>query len=777
MPPMAFPSREFEQGVVALWAEALSSIHARKGRSFFRNKGNMDEIATFQKASLQLLNEKLKGPLEYVIDRIQSSPAFVALFRARKSQNFASSLKEAAFELAEEVHFVAGTRMRVQDSIRRLSEQLHLLEVDLIKMVSNELMEKRGNFRLFLCDVLFMKFTVLKSIAYNTSEDMMRRSSEVIGFAPAETTSLKEQSSIKKSDDLLIAEDLIKRSELILNENIKELLTVYKLPIGAINRGQIEETAYEFLAIDPSGQDPLAFLTTHSNVLKEDEQIPPKIKSKANYSQFDLILVLLHTSLFMTGLYGMAITSYRYLISLGIDSSISGALQAATPIGATIFSFFLNWYTNKRRYKMLYLICISLLMIGHLIYFLAEAVKSSSSAGMAMLVISRLLIGAGGARMMTRKYLNVFVAMWAQGTYQFIFVALTCIALCLGPGLSAALEYAVPTNGVEDHVNDGKIIKPWNVISFAFVFVYAILLVPFIFWFKGTDLDEKESKGSLNTSDTQDSVTSCVSYTQQKDIDRLNSILGLASVEVKEDILPVTIERSETLQPVSLIDAASGWKISVSLPNWQLFLSVTILLFIKIVQEGFFIELPQLSILYYKNDTKWSGFFLLISICVLLPVSIGAIILSRYVRDATVLMIGLVSLFASALIKINYQYDKPMNEVQYYFGSILYFASFLVAESASGAIIAKTATPRFKTNFFNSGMLAGSADTIGRAIGSGLFTLYSLVHGKATVPFYQYTINGGMILCMIIATAATWKYLLKYSFVRMVDMKGNAVGF
>lgn len=136
----------------------------------------------------------------------------------------------------------------------------------------------------------------------------------------------------------------------------------------------------------------------------------------------------------------------------------------------------------------------------------------------------------------------------------------------------------------------------------------------------------------------------------------------------------------------------------------------------------------------------------------MVPSAVLPIILSQTYGDNKVLFGGLIVLFISCFIKINYSFDGTMPEVQYYAGSILFFASNLVSEVALISVLSKTISPKRKLGFWNAGLLGGSADTLGRAAGNALFTLYSLRQGRQAEPFYAYIIDASLlsILCVLV---------------------------
>lgn len=94
----------------------------------------------------------------------------------------------------------------------------------------------------------------------------------------------------------------------------------------------------------------------------------------------------------------------------------------------------------------------------------------------------------------------------------------------------------------------------------------------------------------------------------------------------------------------------------------------------------------------------------------------------------------------ASFVKINYLKNVPQGEVQYYAGSILFFASTLITEMAAISILAKTISPKLKMGYCNAGLFGGTADTFGRTVGNALYTLYTYSQGKAWEPFYAYIV-------------------------------------
>lgn len=745
-----FNSHRFEERVITIFDQAVSEIQERKHRNFFRNKGNMKEIIKFQNTMIEFFEEEIQNPFEHLAQRVLRSPCLKECLVSIKEPSAEHKLKEAAFELIEEIFFVEKCRAIVIETSESLSSRLKGLEVNLLQIILDKTEENKGVYRLFASDVLVVKLSLLKQVHKKLTE--MK--------AASGQTSGKEL--VQLSDDFSTAENLLHRCQIALGLDFKDMVDFCKTQHGLANPETIDVLTSQLLNSPNFLGEIDQFFFDHLDM--KNEEIKHKHNLQACYSKFDIILMYIQTTCVLTSLYGFGITSYRYLNSMHVNTGISGVLQAVTPVTAAFYTVFLNYMTKDRHYKSIMIFNLILVIGGHVSYFVAEvAKKSSDGLGIFLIGLGRALIGAGAGRMLSRKYLSVFIAYWAQSYYQFIFVTLSCIALCLGPGISSILEYAIPEED-DSNISD-RVLKPWNILSFVFIFVFSAMLIPFVFWYKGTDINDK-AKNIIVPTTEQSEHNSPAEYPIAEDSRRLNDIISQTH---NPRALGPSMVADVPIANQVVENPKQHFTLTATFPNWQIVYSSFVLFFLKLMQEGFFTELPQLSINYYGHSTKWTGFYYLLSILYLLPSFFGSVWLSKKVSDASILMLGLVLLLIACLIKINYEYDKPMREFTFYFGSSLYFAASLIAEAGVSAIIPKVATERVKASFFNAGMIAGTLDTVGRAIGNALFTLYSLTAGKPAVPFYQYIVNGSLAFIMIITTAIFWRYLTKYSYVKISD--------
>ena len=129
----------------------------------------------------------------------------------------------------------------------------------------------------------------------------------------------------------------------------------------------------------------------------------------------DLYLVLIYAFFYIMDSYGLSLTAQDYTDSLGIDSSLNGYIQAAQPLFGVIGQTYLNYCTRDNKYRKTAIAVNIIFILGNVFYSLAENAKFYHKyLGVAFLVIGRGLMGIGGARLVSRKFLSINVLTWAQ---------------------------------------------------------------------------------------------------------------------------------------------------------------------------------------------------------------------------------------------------------------------------------------------------------------------------------------------------------------------------
>lgn len=133
--------------------------------------------------------------------------------------------------------------------------------------------------------------------------------------------------------------------------------------------------------------------------------------------------------------------------------------------------------------------------------------------------------------------------------------------------------------------------------------------------------------------------------------------------------------------------------------------------------------------------------------------------------DRYVLLFSLVIYIVGTLLKINYKYNIPMPQAQFYIGSAFIFIASILSEGAAIAILVKVISPNLKKGFLNAGLLAGLGDTLGRTLGNASFTIFSRIDTLAAYPGIWYIVATGLLGFAFLLALIFLNSLQKYSVI------------
>ena len=500
------------------------------------------------------------------------------------------------------------------------------------------------------------------------------------------------------------------------------------------------------------------------------------VEEKACYSMLDLGLVYLHTFLYVLNYYGLAQTSPDYSKSLGLPKSLSGILQAASPAAAIFFGVFINVIT-KKKYKYPYLLCLGMLFVGNLFYYLAETFKSNKALALTLLILGRMIFGSGGSRLMTRKFVAINVPTQYQSKYSTYLVGFSALGITLGPGISSMVEFVNRTTVL------GTDLDKFNILAFIFFFVWMFLFFFFMFFFKGYDVEvEKEhikmEKGERKLKEKfhnlQDYYNNFESKSMAKNLNLLqkNQVNFTTSglfVPQNDQIKSLTFkDHFKAVEPNTIYKDESqgvGNQLKVLFPNNMTVYSLWCFLVFKIIQEAYFTEQPQMVDEFYGYQSQFVGWLMLGFTLIGVPTALGTGWATKKYEDRKILLIGFIIYIFACAAKINYGFDKPMPQAQYFIASAVLFMASLIGEAAAISILAKVISPSLKLGFLNAGLLAGTADTVGRALGNSSMTLFASISGRDATCFYMYISFLVLLLITFVFNMIFYKKIKKYSII------------
>ena len=184
------------------------------------------------------------------------------------------------------------------------------------------------------------------------------------------------------------------------------------------------------------------------------------------------------------------------------------------------------------------------------------------------------------------------------------------------------------------------------------------------------------------------------------------------------------------------------------------------------IQEAFFTELPKIGYFFYGYTSQDIGWFLLASTSYAVPLSLAASYAAKKFADRYVMLIGTIVYIVGTILKIDYMYNKKMPVAEFFIASIFIFAGSLISEAGVMSILNKVISPTLKRGFLNAGLLSGTLDTVGRALGNSSYTLYVEFDGKSAYLFYWYLTASVILLIVILLTVYFFPKLQKYTNIR-----------
>lgn len=95
------------------------------------------------------------------------------------------------------------------------------------------------------------------------------------------------------------------------------------------------------------------------------------------------------------------------------------------------------------------------------------------------------------------------------------------------------------------------------------------------------------------------------------------------------------------------------------------------------------------------------------------------------------------------------------------------FSGSLVSEAAAVSILNKVISPILKRGLLNAGLMSGTGDTFGRAIGNASYTLFIFLVTINTYLFTWYIIATGIIIVLITFNIIFLPILQKYSIIKI----------
>lgn len=484
---------------------------------------------------------------------------------------------------------------------------------------------------------------------------------------------------------------------------------------------------------------------------KKEEEEKEKKKShaeSASYNDYSAWLVIVHTMIYMLIYYGNAPTAPSYSKALDFPESLTGVVQAATPIAAFISTFHYSAVISTS-YKGGYAVSFFTMILGCLLYYIAKTFNS-----VPVIIIGRIILGYSGARVITRNFVGTKIKLKYRSVWSSYLVAFTAMSTTIGPGISSLLEF-FPESTIL-----GTDFRSYNAFTF-FFFIICILFCIF-FYVTFTDMPGSPSNNKLSKLKEQKIKGAPVKQSEREELKKGEAV-EVGSTFTKKSLKSFHYSEIDFLEnkqdEKNIADPTfKGLKVlrhtQIVKRYFPVYFVLVVFTITKMIQESIIAEIPLTVKLFYGYNSQSAGFLFL----AFTPLTITASLLPGYLaqvknfKNRNMMLFFTICLFICLLLKINLKYDEAPNKWYYIIVTCLTLSFTLAAEVSMTAMFGQITPYYIVQSFCNAGLLSGLGDTSGRAIGNSAVSLFNSIDGIKALTFYMYIAWAAFVLILLIIT-------------------------
>lgn len=206
------------------------------------------------------------------------------------------------------------------------------------------------------------------------------------------------------------------------------------------------------------------------------QNLIPQVDSKYGFKKekvniINIWLTLIHTFLYMMNCSIVQPTNSDYLKKINLSPFLTGLVLSMTPLAAIFSTFFYSKLVYSD-YKFAYNISLMCFILGNFLYSFSDYTSSVS-----MMMLGRILVGFGGARVVNRRYMTEEVPQALVMNYSLWYVIMFSLGIAAGPGfamiLSIVQDFSLKGVNFNVYTNPG-----WFCLTLWIIF-YAVFLILF----------------------------------------------------------------------------------------------------------------------------------------------------------------------------------------------------------------------------------------------------------------------------------------------------------
>ena len=428
--------------------------------------------------------------------------------------------------------------------------------------------------------------------------------------------------------------------------------------------------------------DLLATTALLGRVQEEDEEDSVMVsdalgesKSRPRPKWISNQLNLMCTFLYMTNYYIVAPTSGSYASKLGSSTGLAAIIIGMTPIAALVSTLLYSWWTSHS-YKaaLIFASCASLM--GNLFYGMGLPVDS-----MTFVLLGRLMNGFGSARSINRRYIADSFSRSERTAASAAFVTAGALGMAAGPAISTFLNVA--TKNAESLWWQEENAPGWF-MSGAW-FAYMVLLILYF-----EDPPRRHAPIALPPME-----------------------LSVAGADGEKQ--PLLTNGSSTQKGLLHDSEPPLWK------NIPVMITFLVYFVLKLILECVLSASSIITHYYFAWSPGSSGVFLATLGALMLPANWCVARLARSYEDRELIMIFQVLMLIGCVV--SFEVADRYSATQYICGSVLLFVSSNALEGPNMSLLSKTIPKSWSSGFFNIGLLATEAGTLGRVVADIFLTV------------------------------------------------------
>jgi len=412
-------------------------------------------------------------------------------------------------------------------------------------------------------------------------------------------------------------------------------------------------------------------------------------------------------------------------------------LVGMTPIAALASTILYSWWTSYS-YKSALVFASVCSVAGNVFYLLGLPCNS-----MTFVLVGRLLNGFGSARSINRRYIADSFSHAERTAASAVFVAAGSLGMAAGPGIASFLHVAAENSS-----------SPWwqqeNAPGLFMAVTWSVYLVFLILFF----VDPPRRRKALALPPSKGSALATAEYADATGAGESNSALTTADYA----------EGSGADESKPLLERVDSSSLPSSDPpiwrNYPVLIVFLVYFILKLMLESLMSSTANLTDLYFHWSGSVVGVYMAVLGLLMLPSNMIVAYLSRSYEDRYLIMMLQVGMVLGCLLIM--KYSAHYSVLQYVVGSLVVFLSAAMLEGPNMSLLSKIIPKSWSEGFFNVGLLATEAGTLGRAVADA-FLVWC---GSGGIECLLNHTFGTLLGICVVSLLATWRC---YGLLQTVD--------